>query len=200
MKVDKSGTKFIIKHESIRYEVYDDHNGKPISRWRDVIGYPTIGVGHRIYEKEKPNFEKFLKGKGKMSQSQALKLFQHDLKRYSDPVNKKLQKPVTQSMFNALVSLAYNAGPNSKSLKTAINHINNGDYREAGEAIKNGPTKSGGKVRKGLVKRRNEEYELFKKEGYSPRFKKFIKYTSRLALFGGTIYAYFAVKDAFRGE
>lgn len=87
------------------------------------------------------------------------------MKRFEDPINKKLNKPVTQSMWDAIISLAFNAGANSYAVKNAINAINIEDYEGAAKAILNGPTKSKGKVLSGLVKRRKREALMFLRDG-----------------------------------
>lgn len=188
-KVSESGLKEIISSESIRYEVYDDANGKPISSYSELKGYPTIGVGHRIKDNERTYFSKYLKGNGKLSKSQVMVLFSKDVPKYTQPVLKRINKPITQSMLDALVSLAYNAGPNAKSVKEATAKINELDYKGAAQAILNGPTKSKVKgkyvTRPGLVKRRKSEAKLFLKDGVpGSKLQKFMFWTGILAGLG----------------
>jgi GH24 family phage-related lysozyme (muramidase) len=160
-----AGLEEIIKSEGIYYQVYDDATGKVVSSYEEVKGFPTIGVGHLIKDKERSTFAEFLGGRKKMSKSQVFQLFKSDMPKYSKPIADRLKEPVTQSMFDALVSLAFNAGTNAKSLKAAIAAINNKDYKQAAQEILNGPTTSKGRKLKGLVKRREREASLFLKEG-----------------------------------
>ena len=64
-------------------------------------------------------------------------------------------------MLDALISLAFNAGVKAQSLHRAIDAINLKDYQKAADEIRNGPTTSGGVPMPGLVRRRNEEADLF---------------------------------------
>jgi len=159
------GLQELIRTEGVRYQVYDDATGKTVSSYSEVRGYPTIGVGHLIKDKERSQFAQFLGGRKKMSKNQVFRLLKHDIPKYAKPVAKRIEAPITQSMFDALVSLAYNAGTNARSLKAAIAAINNKDYDQAAKEILNGPTTSKGRTLKGLVKRRKAEYELFISQG-----------------------------------
>ena len=80
----------------------------------------------------------------------------------------------TQSMFDAVMSLAFNTGPN-RSQSTCggpggpvgvANLINAGKYKEASEMLKNHSNCQSGNVRNGLIARREREYDLFIKNGY----------------------------------
>ena len=165
MRMSTNGLKELIKSEGVRYQVYDDANGRTLYSYSDAIRYPTIGVGHLIYKPngkdERERFKAYLGGGKSMSEKQVMDLLREDLPKYEDPVAQKIQKPVTKQMFDALVSLAFNAGPNARAIKNAIAAINNEDYQGASDAIRNGPKTSGGTLVQGLVKRRNEEADWF---------------------------------------
>ncbi len=165
MRMSTDGLKELIKSEGVRYQVYDDANGRTLYSYSDAIRYPTIGVGHLIYKPngkdERERFKAYLGGGKSMSEKQVMDLLREDLPKYEDPVAQKIQKPVTKQMFDALVSLAFNAGPNARAIKNAIAAINNEDYQGASDAIRNGPKTSGGTLVQGLVKRRNEEADWF---------------------------------------
>ena len=96
-----------------------------------------------------------------MSERQVMNLFEEDVAKHTDPWIKKIKTPVTQSMVDALVSLAFNAGVNSSALRKAIDAINIRDYQGASDAI-NART---GQVVSGLVRRRNEEADMFLEDG-----------------------------------
>ena len=164
-EVSPEGIKELIASEGVRYQVYDDANGKKVSSYSQIKGYPTIGVGHLIKKKERDFFSQFLVGRGKMSKNQVFRLFKKDLPKYTKPVLKRIKQPITQSMLDALVSLSYNTGNNSKSVKGAIAAINKKDYDGAAQAILNGPTHSKGRKLSGLVKRRKKEASMFLEEG-----------------------------------
>jgi len=159
------GLQELIKSEGIYYQVYDDATGKVVSSYSQVKGYPTIGVGHLIKDRERSQFAQFLGGRKKMTKNQVFRLFKHDMPKYYKPIAKRITAPITQSMFDALVSLGYNTGTNSKSLKASIAAINKKDYEQAAQEILNGPTTSKGRQLRGLVKRRKREAKLFLSEG-----------------------------------
>lgn len=176
MKMSKQGIERLIKSEGVRYQVYDDRNSQVIYSFSEAIGYPTIGVGHLIYHPsigvdQRERFSKFLGGQKKMSHQEVISLLREDLPKYEKPVKERLNKPITNEMFDSLVSLAFNAGPNHRSVKNATNLINEEKYEEAAEAIRNGPTTSGGVTLSGLIKRRNEEADWFMSGGLPKRME-----------------------------
>ena len=165
LKTSENGRQFLIVEEGVRYQVYDDDKSQDIiSNYEDAIGFPTIGVGHLIYRAgvidERAKWAPYLGGKKSLTDKQVNDLLASDLIKFEAP-GKKITKPVTQQMFDALVSLAYNAGPNSSAVRKCINAINAEDYVAAANAIKSGPITSKGKFNPVLAKRRIEETRLF---------------------------------------
>jgi GH24 family phage-related lysozyme (muramidase) len=84
------GLQELIQTEGVRYQVYDDATGKTVSSYSQVRGYPTIGVGHLIKDKERSQFSQFLGGRQKMSKNQVFRLLKHDVPRYAKPVAKRI--------------------------------------------------------------------------------------------------------------
>lgn len=81
-------------------------------------------------------------------------------------VNNRIKVPLSQNMFDALVSLAYNMGSLAPA-ETLVKKLNAGDYKGAAEAFKlYDKGKESGKVvtYAGLTKRRAEEAERFLKD------------------------------------
>jgi len=161
MRMSKEGLERLRGSEGIRTQVYDDSNGRVISSYEQSQGYPTIGIGHLIRADEREYFSQYLGGRNQMTEKQVYDLYAEDVQKHIDPWAKKIQKPVTDEMVDALASLAFNVGVNATSLKKAIAAINNEDYQAASEAIRTGPTTSKGKTLAGLVKRRQEEADWF---------------------------------------
>lgn len=170
MQVSEAGLQMIKGSESLRTQVYDDRNGRTIYSYEEAIGYPTIGIGHLIRSDEREYFSQYLGGRGRMTEKQAWDLFREDIRKHTDPWTSRLTAPVTQQMLDAMISLAFNAGVNAKSLHRAIDAINLKDYQKAADEIRNGPTTSGGVTMPGLVRRRNEEADLFLSGGL-PKIK-----------------------------
>ena len=150
LKMSNAGLQQLIRDEAIRTQVYDDKNGKAIPSYDVAIGYPTIGVGHLITRSERDKFAPYLSGGKHMTKSQVLDLLSQDIPKYETP-GKKITKPVTQEMFDALVSMAFNTGPNSHAVRKCIAAINQEDYAGAARAIANGPKTSKGQFMPGLA-------------------------------------------------
>ena len=143
--------------------VYDDGDGtwpkRKITSYR-TRGHPTIGVGHLIRKSEHDRFRPYL-GARDMPQGEILALLNADVHKISAPIRAKVQVPVTQAMWDALVIHAFNVGPYASSVKRAIQAINQKDWKQAQRALATGATTSKGKTLSALVKRRAEEASLF---------------------------------------
>jgi GH24 family phage-related lysozyme (muramidase) len=153
---------------SIPY-VYDDGDGtwpkRNISSF-SAIGYPTIGVGHRIYPHEQSRFSAYLAGGSRLSDSEISELLRADIEtRVAATIRPKILVEITQSMWDALITQGFNTGPNTTAIKNAIFHINMKRWPEAQAALAGGATTSKGKVLDGLVKRRAYEASLFMDDG-----------------------------------
>ena len=71
---------------------------------RNTRGLHSIGYGHQIRLNEPQLLTKVL------TQQEATLMLDADLRYYVDETNRALKRPVTQSQFDALVDVAYNAG------------------------------------------------------------------------------------------
>ena len=126
-------------------------------RYRDSAGYWTIGVGHLIRPGE--HFDEPL-----LSDA-AEKLFQQDLEPKAAAVNARVSVPLFQGQFDASVSLVYNIGEGAFAKSTALKKINAGRHEEVPAQIKRW-NKAGGKVVKGLERRREAEAALYRMRWY----------------------------------
>ncbi len=180
MKMSKEGITELVRSEGSRAQVYDDRNGQTISSYSQAQGFPTIGVGHLITPSQYARFEKYLGGRSAMTQSQIEDLLKEDLPKYEVPVKNAINEVITQEMFDALVSLAFNAGPNSYAVKNAIKAINVRDWNGAAQAIADGPKTSKGILVQGLVRRRANEAQWFLSGGVP-------SWTSGIRIFGSQI-------------
>lgn len=147
MNLSSDGLNFIKQWESFKARPYDDG-----------YGYLTIGYGHKI----RPG-ESFTS----LTESEAAQLLAQDVAWAEDAVNRNVYVPLTQSMFDALVSLVFNWGePNfTTSSKSALWPLNNGDYWGASAALAAWPITSGGMRSQGLVNRRAAESGFFLRDG-----------------------------------
>ena len=124
---------------------------------RDAAGYPTIGFGHLISPGEK--LEEPLLGEA------AEKLFQQDLKPKAAAVNARVSVPLFQGQFDAFVSWTYNLGEGALKSSTMLKKINAAQHEEVPAQIKRW-NKAGGKVVKGLERRREAEAALYTMRWY----------------------------------
>ncbi|MFW1840914.1 lysozyme [Acinetobacter gyllenbergii] len=141
------GIDLITSFEDLRLDAYDDG-----------VGVWTIGYGTTIY----PNGIKVKKG-DVCTLDQAKAYFAFDLKRFERAVNSSVKVTINQNQFDALVSLAYNIGQTAFSKSTLLKKLNAKDYQGAADQFPEW-NKGGGKVMKGLVRRRAAERALFLKK------------------------------------
>ena len=101
--LDARGARRIGEMEGFRDKPYDDQTRKYITEYKKGA---TIGWGHWI--NSRTEFEKYKNG---ITKEEAIKLKQQDLIKYERIVKKRIKVPaVSQDMYNALVSRAYNGG------------------------------------------------------------------------------------------
>lgn len=141
------GLDLIASFEGTRLQSYDDG-----------VGVWTIGIGTTVY----PNGVKVKKG-DTCTLEQAKSYFAHDLKRFEASVNNLVKVPLSQNQFDALVSLVYNIGSGNFGSSTLLKKLNAKDYQGAADQFQQW-NKGGGKVLKGLVRRREAERALFLKK------------------------------------
>ena len=151
MKIDKYGENLIKKFESCKLSAYKVDNAEK---------YYTIGYGHYGADVKKDM---------KISKDTAIKLFRNDIKFFEKCVNSCLKVKVTQSMFNALVSFTYNVGFTAFKNSTLLKCDNKKQFKNASKEFKKW-NKCGGKVLKGLVKRRLLEQTEFERQGLAPSY------------------------------
>jgi len=102
--LDARGAKRIAQMEGGRFrdKPYDDQTGDYITQYKKGA---TIGWGHLITGRAE--FEKYKNG---ITEEEAIRLKQKDLADAETIVKNHIKVPVTQDMYNALVSRAYNGG------------------------------------------------------------------------------------------
>jgi lysozyme len=117
----------------------------------------TIGFGTTRY----PNGTKISMNDAPISEAKALEYLIFDMKAFERNVDAYCRDDINQNQFDALVSFCYNVGPNALKSSTLLKkvNINPSDPTIANEFAK--WNKGGGKVLKGLIRRRKEESELY---------------------------------------
>lgn len=132
-------------------QLIKDFEGLSLTVYDDAAGLPTIGYGHLIQSGE--NFET-------ITEAQAEQLLRDDVARFERAVNRSVNVPISQNMFNALVSFSYNVGVGAFERSTLLKFLNRGDYIAASRELDRW-TKAGGQHIEGLAIRRQREREVF---------------------------------------
>lgn len=144
MTTSDVGVDLISGFEDTRFKAYDDGEGV----W-------TMGTGTTVY----PNGVKVRQG-DTCTPEQAKAYFKYDLTKFEKTVNNSVTVPLTQNQFDAMVSLTYNIGSDAFHNSNLRKLLNKGDYQGAANQFLVW-NKAGGKVMKGLVRRREAERPLF---------------------------------------
>ena len=151
MKTSENGLKLIQEFESFVNAPYLDS----ARVW-------TIGYGSTYYPNGKP-----VTGRDKpITREYAETIQRHVISKDFEPViNELLEKEIvsgfiTQNMYDAIVSLAYNIGVNGFKRSSVLKLLKRGDKFNASNAFLLW-NMSGGKVLRGLVRRREKERKLF---------------------------------------
>lgn len=142
MKPSMNAINLIAKWEGFESEAY-----------RDVVGIWTIGFGHT----------KDVKEGDKISYFDAVSLLKKEVTHFARGIELNVTVTLTQNMFDALTSFAYNLGLGNLKRSTLLRKLNGEDYEGAAREFKRW-NKAGGKVYRGLTSRRLEEEELFRKD------------------------------------
>ncbi len=152
LTLSDEGKKFIKKHEGLNLKAFKDNY---------MI---TIGYGHAEY----PEDSQYKIG-DMISRETANELFIIDIKEKENDIQRMFRQweqrgngvKVTQGMYDALVSMAYNIGIRGLRNTEFIEHVEKGDFLIASERIK---TTKVSKEFPGLEKRRKNEYKMFIKD------------------------------------
>lgn len=140
MKTSQSGLELIKEFEGVRFEAYDDG-----------VGVWTIGVGHT----------KGVKIGDMATEEQVDQWIREDLSEAESAVNSALEGiPLTQNQFDSLVSLTFNIGGGAFSNSTLVKMLKARDIQQAADQFLVW-NRAGGRVLKGLQRRRAAEREMF---------------------------------------
>lgn len=153
--------------------------GRVLMAYQDVAGVWTIGYGHTGPVRGYPSVAAAVEandGHFEIDELEAAALLKEQLKVFQAGVNAALTAPVTQSMFDALVSLAYNIGVAAFRRSTVLSRVNAGDWgldflRLRAAFLMWSKARVGGQLKEipGLVRRRSAEWELAVQDGAPER-------------------------------
>ena len=156
MNVSPKAIAMIQHHEGIRYKPYRC----PAKLW-------TIGVGHVMYPEQGKlkveNRDEFLlrpEDNRVWTKDEVDGLLKFDLARFERGVAQFCPVPLTQGMYDSLVSFSFNVGLGTLQRSTLRQKLLRGDKTGAGEELLK-YCMAGGKILKGLQNRRIDERALF---------------------------------------
>lgn len=95
-----------------------------------------------------------------ITEEQGEQMFRRELASYEDAVDSLVKVPLNQHQFDALVSFVYNCGPGALKSSTLLKLLNKGQYDQVPVQLLRW-NKAGGKVYRGLTRRRIAEGALW---------------------------------------
>ena len=134
--------------------------------YNDPLGYATIGYGHLLHKSRVTAADR--RKWGRLTKAQGMDLLHRDLAKTEADVKRLVKVPITQGMFDALVSFAFNVGSGNLSKSTLLRKLNRKDYKGASrEFLKWNKGRKNGKlvVLRGLTRRRHAESAMFCSKG-----------------------------------
>ena len=131
-----------------------------LTAYQDSVGVWTIGWGHTAGVKKGDNW----------TQDEADDILLNDLEKFEGYVNQYVKVPLTQNQFDALVSWTFNLGPGNLKSSTMLTKLNEKSYDEVPSQMKRW-NKAGGKVLRGLERRRNAEAAMFSGEDWKEYYE-----------------------------
>ena len=156
MNVSPKAIDMIKHHEGVRQKPYQC----PARLW-------TIGVGHVMYPEqgrlkieERDAFQTRPEEMRKYTMEEVDGILRSDLDRFERGVERFCPVPLTQGMFDGLVSFSFNVGLGTLQRSTLRQKVLRGDKEGAAEELLK-YCMAGGKILKGLQNRRIDERALF---------------------------------------
>lgn len=133
-----------------------EFEGLELAAYRDPVGVLTIGYGYT----NRAGFGPGVKSGDVWTEETADEMLAEGLERFGARIKPLFKRTPTDNQFGAMVSLAYNIGTGAFSKSTCLRRFNAGDLEGAAEALQ-WFNKAGGRVLRGLTRRRTAEAELF---------------------------------------
>ena len=140
-------------------DLVKEFEGMRLKAYLDPVGVLTIGYGYT----NRAGYGPGVKTGDVWTEEQAEAMLEQGLEMFADKIRPYIHAPITDNQFGAFVSLAYNIGWQSFIKSTALRRFNNGDIEGAAAAML-WWNKAGGRVLRGLVRRRQAEVDLFMSE------------------------------------
>src|SRR5215471_13572042 len=106
-------------------QVLADREGCILTAYKDSVGVWTIGVGHT----SAAGPPKVTQGM-KITQKEAMEIFDRDNNQFEDVVNKAIKGPMMQNQYDAFVSICFNIGGSAFTKSTFVKSFNNGASKQ----------------------------------------------------------------------
>lgn len=154
MKISAKGIELLSNWEGKKNEIY-----------LDASGYPTIGVGHLLTKDELSSNTIIIDGirvdySFGLTNKQIERLLIQDLKKIEDTVNKLIIVDINQNQYDSIIIFVFNIGINAFKTSTFLKLLNTKKFEQLPYQFSRW-NKSGGKILKGLINRREKEVQLF---------------------------------------
>lgn len=156
MKVSPKAIEMVKHHEGVRFKPY-----------RCPARLYTVGVGHVMYPEQgklkiedRDGFPLRPEDNRVWTKDEVDAILKADLARFEKGVATYCTIPLTQGMFDALVSFSFNVGLGTLQRSTLRSKLNRGDKLGAADELLK-YCLGGGKILKGLQNRRIDERAMF---------------------------------------
>lgn len=147
--LSETGVRFIAGFEGFRAEPYND-----------PANHATVGYGHLLHRGPVTAADR--KKWGSITKEEGLRLLRNDAAPATRAVLAAVKVPLNQNQLDALVSFTFNVGVGAFQGSTLLRRLNRGEYKAVPSEL-NRWVKAGSQTLPGLVRRRREEGELFRK-------------------------------------
>ena len=143
--ITKEGLDLIKRFEGFSPEIYTC-----------PAGYPTIGYGHLVRDRERDRFA------GGISREEAEELLKRDVLWAKRGVLRLISVPLTDGQFDALVSFTFNLGTGALQRSTLRRKVNREEHDGVPKEFRRWIWSSGRKL-KGLILRRKIESMIYQR-------------------------------------
>lgn len=130
--------------------------GCSLTAYHDPVGFPTIGHGHLLSREAWAPLDRW----PPITQGFADALLEEDMAKALRAVRRLVKVPVTDEQAAALADFAFNLGAGALQASTLLRMVNRGDLADAAEQFARW-NKAGGRIMRGLTRRRLTERNLF---------------------------------------
>ena len=144
MRINRAGLGLLKSFEGWRSEAY-----------QDVTGVWTIGFGHTSMAGAPEVYPGMT-----ITREEGTAILLRDLERFSDAIRPHIKVSLNANQYSALLSFAYNVGPANFKKSSVLAYVNQKRFAEVPGRLALW-TKAGGKVLRGLSRRRAAEGGLF---------------------------------------